>query len=108
MGKRRILQPDEVSTVLEALCGSTLYPIVALAIATGARRGELLALEWCDVDLDKGLVRINKSLEETKRGLRVKPPKTASGRRIVTIPPDTASMLREHRRQQAELRLQLG
>jgi integrase len=72
-----ILTPDQVSHVLEALRGHRLYPIVSLAAATGMRRGELLALQWSDIDLDRGVLRVERSLEETKAGLRVKPPNQA-------------------------------
>jgi integrase len=52
----------------------------AVTVATGMPRGELLALRLADVDLDKGTVRVERSLEETKAGLRFKAPKTAHGR----------------------------
>ena len=47
-----------------------------IALATGARRGEVLALRWRNADLDRGTVRIVESLEQTKSGLRFKSPKT--------------------------------
>ena len=47
--------------------GRAIYPIVALALATGwMRRGELLALRWQDVDLDGGKLRVERSLEQTE------------------------------------------
>jgi integrase len=55
-------------TVLAALKGRSLYPIVALAVSTGARRGELLALRWSDFDAERGVLRIERSVEETKDG----------------------------------------
>src|SRR6476661_3998260 len=71
-----ILAPAEVTAVLDALRDHALYPIVALALATGLRRGELLALEWSDIDLDRASLTVSKSVEETRAGLRIKPPKT--------------------------------
>jgi integrase len=47
-------------------------------------------------------------LEETKAGLRFKPPKTAHGRRTISLPPNVVAALREHRRKQLETRLALG
>ena len=61
-----ILSADEVSADLAALQGHSIYPIAFLA-ATGMRRGEL-GLEWHDVDLDRGALRVERSLEETKAG----------------------------------------
>ena len=104
-----ILEPAQVAAVLEALTDHPyLYPIAALAAATGARRGELLALEWRDVALDRGTLKIERSVEETKAGLRVKPPKTRRGRRDLTLPVEAVDMLRDHRKRQLELRLKLG
>jgi len=45
---------------------------------------------------------------ETKAGLRVKPPKTKRGKRPIGLTADAVAMLREHRKRQIELRLQLG
>ena len=76
-----ILTTDQIAEVRAKLAGHTLLPIVELALATGARRGELLALQWTDVDLDRASLRIERSVEETRAGLRLKPPKTKRGRR---------------------------
>jgi integrase len=57
---------------------------------------------------DKGVVQVRASLEETAAGLRVKEPKTRHGRRTIALARITAETLREHYRQQVELRLKLG
>jgi len=103
-----ILTPDQITTVLAALEGHTLYPIAALALATGMRRGELLGLQWADVDLDNATLRVERSVEETRAGLRVKPPKTKRGRRSISLPPEAVAMLRAHKVRLLELRLVLG
>jgi integrase len=77
-------------------------------LATGMRRGELLALRWRDVDLDRGRLRIEQSLEQTKAGLRFKSPKTKHGRRSISIPPSLVADLRAHRKAQQEQRMALG
>ena len=94
--------------VLGGLDGHALCPIVALALATGMRRGELLALRWEDLDLEEAMVSIVRSLEETKAGLRFKAPKTKRGYRTISLPPSSVETLRAHRRQQLELRMALG
>ena len=66
-----ILAPEQIADVLATLEGHTLFPIVSLALATGMRRGELLGLQWGDVDLDAGMLRVERSLEETKAGSAV-------------------------------------
>jgi integrase len=103
------LQPEQLSAILTFLEGKPIYPIVALAIASGARRAELLALRWQDVDLERGTIRIERSVEETDaHGLVVKEPKTKSGRRSISLPATTIATLRSHWKVQLEQRLLLG
>jgi integrase len=104
-----ILDPAQVTVLLQKLEGQSIYPLTVLALATGMRRGELLALRWCDVDLDRAILRVERSLEQTiKGGLRFKSPKTHHGRRSITLPATAIAVLREHRKAQQERRLQLG
>jgi len=102
------LKADEINAVLTALKDHRLEPIVVLALSTGARRGEMLALNWENVDLDAGTIKIERSLEQTKAGLRFKAPKTKNGRRVVSLPPIAVDALRAHRRRRLELRMALG
>lgn len=103
-----ILGSNEIGIVLAKLEGHALYPIVALALTTGMRRGELLALRWEDIDLDGAKVRVERALEETAAGLRFKAPKTRNGRRTISLPPSAVGALRAHRLKQLELRVALG
>jgi integrase len=103
-----ILSADEIGIVLAKLEGHALYPIVALALATGMRRGELLALRWEDVNLGGATLRVERALEETSAGLRFKAPKTRHGRRTISLPPSGIDALRAHRLRQLELRVTLG
>jgi integrase len=78
--EKAILQPDRARELIEALRGQPLYMLAVLALATGARRNELLALRWQDVDLDAGRLRIETALEQTRaHGVRIKAPKTRQG-----------------------------
>ena len=73
------------------------------------RRGELCALRWQDVDLDGGLLRVEQSLEQTRKsGLRFKPPRSARGRRTISLSPVVVAELRTHGKAQQEQRLSLG
>ncbi|HEY0802871.1 MAG TPA: site-specific integrase [Steroidobacteraceae bacterium] len=103
-----ILTEDEIGGTLRYLQGRTLRPIVSFLLGTGARRDEALAIRWKDVDLQKNVVRIERSLEQTKGSLRFKSPKTKHGRRNVSISPWLAAELRSHRARQDERRLALG
>jgi integrase len=104
-----ILDATSIKAVMASLEGSRLHPVASLALASGLRRNELLALRWSDIDLDKALLRVERSLEQTRGGTRrFKCPKTTAGRRTITLPPTAVAMLREHRKAQLTLRLQLG
>jgi integrase len=80
-----------------------------IALFGGLRLGEVLALRWSNVDLDRKVLRVVEALEETKVfGIRFKPPKSRAGKRDVTLPDILVEALHEHRKAQLELRLQLG
>jgi integrase len=94
--------------VLGRLKGHALYPIVGVALATGMRRGEILALRWTDVNLDGAELHVERSLEETKAGLKFKAPKTRHGRRWISLPASVVEALKAHRKAQLETRLAIG
>jgi integrase len=105
-----ILKKGEPKIVLEALAAYDveLHTIAHLDLSTGMRRGEIIALTWPDIDLDRGAVRVERSLEQTKGGLRLKEPKTEAGRRTITIPAATVEVMRAHKVRQLEQRMKLG
>jgi integrase len=109
-----ILDDADVPAVLAKLANHALGRIVSTDLATGLRRGELLALGWNHIDLDKATVRIERSLEQTKKAgapgsvLRFKRPKTKAGVRTLSLPPSAVAVLRAHKVRQMELRVQLG
>jgi integrase len=104
-----MLQPDQARELIERLRGHRLYVLASLALATGMRRNEMLALRWQDVDLDAGHLRIETALEQTRaHGIRIKAPKTRKGRRTISLPVATVAALRAHWREQQEQRLALG
>jgi integrase len=102
------LKADQVARVLEALKGHWLEPIGVLALTTGARRGEILPLAWSAIDLVRGSMTIERSLEQTRAGLSFKAPKTRSGRRHVSLPVLAIEALKAHRIPQLETRVRLG
>jgi integrase len=105
--ERRALSSEEYARLVHAAQGSSMYAPIVTALATGMRRGELLALRWEDVDLDGAHLAIRRSLERTKSGLRLKAPK--SGRsRVVGLPAIAVEILRSHRVDQNKERLSCG
>lgn len=103
-----ILKADQVGELLAKLNGHRLYPIAALALGTGLRRGELSALRWGDVDFDKARLRVENAMEQTRTAIRLKEPKTRHGRRTLKLPAAVVDTLRAHRTEQLQQRLLFG
>jgi len=101
------LTVEKSAHLLDSIKHMHLYWPVLLALATGMRRGEILALRWKNVDLDRGMLSVVQSLEQTTDGLRFKDSKTGRNRAI-PLPAFTIEELRRLKRQQAETLLRLG
>jgi integrase len=101
------LDPDQATALLAAIRHSHIYWPALLALSIGARRGEILAVRWHSIDLERGEVRIVASLEQIGKELRFKAPKTER-HRTVTLPAFAVAELRAHKSRQAEDLLALG
>ncbi len=91
---------QETKKFMEAVAEDQLYSLFVFLFATGARRGEVLALLWDDIDLDKGTVSINKAAQWVKGQRLIGPTKTGANRSIPIDPP-TIKTLKSHRAKQA-------
>jgi integrase len=88
------LDDDQLRTLVQGFRGSELYGIVSVAAFTGARRNEILALRWSDLDAQRKELRIERAVEETKaHGVRFKGPKKESHKRTITIDDDLLALL---------------
>lgn len=88
---------EQVRALLDAAKSERLYALFVLAIHTGLRRGELLALRWSDCDLDAGKLTVQRSLAADGT---FNPPKRKSSRRTVRLTQTAIQTLREHRKRQ--------
>lgn len=96
------MNENEVQVFLEAAKSTPYYPVFYLALFTGMRRSELLALRWCDVDLVMGEVSVTRSLHHLRNGDNIiRQPKTTKARRQVALPPTATLVLREHKEKRA-------
>jgi integrase len=103
-----ILTLEQARTLLEAARPRRwLYVLILLGVATGARLGELLALQWSDVDLQQGTVRVGRSRRIVNRRVQVKGPKTQAGYRTIVVGPATIAELKRLRVEQVRQRLAL-
>lgn len=96
---------EQVGTFLAAVREDRLYPAWLLLATLGMRRGELLGLRWVDVDLNEGRIAIRHTLVMVDGKPAMAEPKTAKGRRSLTLAPEVLDMLRAYRAQQAAERL---
>ena len=99
----RALSPVEVRTLIAATKDDEFGPIYALAVGSGLRLGELLGLEWSDVDLEAGLLTVRRAMARTSDGgWGLAPPKTSRSRRTVMLPTIAREALeRQQARQEA-------
>ena len=81
----RALSADEVRRLLDAAKGDRLEALYVLAVSTGMRRGELLALRWPDIDFRLRRASVTGTLQRTTAGLVIGPPKTSKSRRVVIL-----------------------
>ena len=89
---------DGAAQLLEAARDTDLYTVIALTLATGLRRSEVLGLQWRDLDLDGAELRVERGLHVLTGGKVVyETPKSATSRRVVAMPPSACILLRAHR-----------
>ena len=101
--KRDEIQPlnaDQVRALLDA-SDERSRALYTVAVRTGMRPGEILALRWSDVDLEAGTVQINRALSEGEFST----PKTPRSRRRISLSPATVAALKAHRKRQLEERI---
>jgi integrase len=101
------LTPEQVRAVREKCRGDWTFNLVELTLATGARRGEMLALTWANVDWVGKSLTIASSLEQTAAGLRIKSTKSGKSRPC-SLPQSAIAALQFQREQQAEHKRHFG
>ncbi len=103
------LTAEEAQRLLATAKGHRLEALLTLALTTGMRRGELLALQWKDVDWESGNLQVRRSVNRyAGQGFKVSEPKTKQSRRKIALPPFVLEVLKEHRTRQLAERLQAG
>lgn len=88
---------EQARKFIAAVRGDPLEALYILALSTGLRRGELLALQWADVDLEAGHVSVRRAMTKIAGGWAVAEPKSASSRRVVKLTQGAIDALQEHR-----------
>ena len=100
----RTLSREETQRLLEAARGDKLEALYVLAVHTGMRQGELLALKWQDIDFESATISVRRTLSRSGGRLLLRDPKTKKSRRSIDLTDVAVRALREHHaRQMAEI-----
>jgi integrase len=104
-----VLTPAQARTLLAAAAGDRLEALYMLALTTGMRQGELLALTWANVDLDTGALMVTATVQYAAGGgFTFLPPKTKRSRRKIALPAAAVAALRKHKARQISERARVG
>jgi len=98
----------QLRTFLDGVRDDRLGAAYVLLATTGMRRGEALGLRWTDLDLDSGRAAVRQTVIAVNHVPTLGTPKTAKGRRTISLDPATVATLRELRKRQAAERLLMG
>lgn len=103
-----VLKPDEVELLLNYVNNSEykiMYMPLILALTCGMRRGEILGLQWDDVDLENGLLKIKHNLVKVGTSYKLTTPKTDSSVRTIALLPTTLKILKEYKENRKVIRI---
>lgn len=113
----KVLSLMEQRKFIESIQGHKLQMLFLIALSTGLRLGELLALKWTDIDFEAGSLTVNRTIQRvtqiSKDGIRVsklieQDPKTKNSNRTVPIPKDILTKLKLHKKEQSKHKLYVG
>ena len=92
----QVLTPEEIQRLLIQAKEDGCYELLLLELSTGLRRGEICALQWNDLNLRTGELRIERQVHRVKGELVVSPPKTKASNRSVILPAPVLSVLKTY------------
>ncbi len=107
--ERPVFAPEQATHLLEALRNHRFEVLVIMALVTGMREGELLALRWQDIDFQQGKLQVTRTVTyKAKYGFIITEPKSAKGKRSIALPAFLLGLLKKHRIAHQEMRLKAG
>jgi integrase len=100
---------ENIQSFLKNAKETPYYVLFYIALSTGMRRSELLALRWCDADLLYGQVSVTRSMHYMRKGEMVfRQPKTEKSRRLIALPPSTCLLLQEYKNRIVDDKIIMG
>ena len=94
----QVLDREELQKFLIQAQADGYYELFLLDLCTGLRRGELIALQWDDLNFETGVLTVNKQAYTVNGELQIIPPKTKASVRKLVLPPAVLAVLREYRK----------
>ena len=94
----QVLDREELQKFLIQAQADGYYELFLLDLCTGLRRGELIALQWGDLNFETGVLTVNKQAYTVNGELQIIPPKTKASVRKLVLPPAVLAVLREYRK----------
>ena len=94
----QVLTPEEIQRLLIQAKEDGCYELLLLELATGLRRGEILALRWSDLNFRTGALRVERQVHRVRGELVVSPPKTWAGNRTVLLPAPVLDVLKTYKK----------
>jgi len=107
-GRKEVWGPSGLAMFLAGTTDHWAHPLWVTALATGARPGELCALQWKDVDLQAQVLTVSKSLQRVGGEYRLAEPKTRASVRSIALPDEAVQALLRQKGQQALWRAEAG
>lgn len=106
--ERRVLSPVEAAKFIRIASKMPHGLIFELALLSGMRPEEYLALRWSDIDFERGTATVRRALVRHKKEFTFEETKTARSRRTIPLPKQLIQKLAPHKREQAKQRLKAG
>jgi integrase len=105
----KVFTSEQAQKFLDVAKGDPLEALYVVALTTGMRQGELLALKWDDIDFSNGKLQVRRTIARiTNKGFTISEPKTPKSRRSINLTPMAIESLKQHRIRQHEKRLLAG
>lgn len=109
--KGNFLTKEELKEFLKLAQNATLsyfFPLVHLMAYTGLRQGEAIALKWSDIDFEDKKITVNKTAVRIKEKQSLQTPKTKNSKRVISIDPNTLSILKNWKKDQIKIYFKNG
>ena len=94
----QVLDREEIRRLLIQAQAEGCYEIFLLDLATGLRRGEIMALQWDDLDFETGVLNVSRQVYGVRGKLEFSKPKTKNSIRKIVLPPAVVEILREYKK----------